>query len=169
MPGDKPKDKPRRSYWDSCVFLALINREPGRSTVVNELMEHARKGDLEVVTSLLTITEVAYAVAEKHSPSTATLAGIDKLWDHASPVKLVEFHRLIAVDARDLMRQGLPKGLSLKPPDAIHLSTASRNGCAEILTYDPKWTAYAGLVGVPVSEPAIAQGVLDYEGDAGTS
>jgi hypothetical protein len=44
----------------------------------------------------------------------------------SSPVKLVEFHRLIAEDARDLMRIALTKGWSLKPLDAVHLSSAQR-------------------------------------------
>ncbi len=167
MPGDKPK----RSYWDSCVFLALINREPGRAVVVGELMESARKGEIEVVTSLLSVTEVAYAVIEKQSgsPSDATLIKIDKLWDHPSPVKLVEFHRLIAVSARDLMRRAVPKGLSLKPPDAIHLSTASRHQCDEILTYDPKWAAYADLVGVQIREPVVAALPLDFGDEGGAT
>jgi predicted nucleic acid-binding protein len=64
---------------------------------------------------------------------------------------------------RRLIRQAIPKGLSLKPADAIHLSTATRHQCNEILTYDPKWAAYAGMISVPIAEPAVEQGVLDYK------
>jgi predicted nucleic acid-binding protein len=161
MPGDKPK----RSYWDSCVFLALINGETDRVTVISELLESARKGEIEVVTSVLTITEVAHATVERQSGSLSSelLRKIDALWEPPSPVKLAEFHRLIAEGARDLMRRALQEGRRLKPADAIHLSTAARNRCDEVLTYD-KLTGYADMVGVKISEPSCAVQPLPYEG-----
>jgi hypothetical protein len=53
------------------------------------------------------------------------------------------------------MRRALQEGRRLKPPDAIHLSTAARNRCDEILTYD-NLTGYADMVGVKISEPSCA-------------
>jgi predicted nucleic acid-binding protein len=160
MPGNGPK----RSYWDACVFLAWINGEPGRSSVVDELLRNARAGDLEIITSVLSITEVAYATPEKQSRtlSPATLTSIDSLWEPPSPIKLVEVHRLIATEARHLLRGALPDALALKPPDAIHLSTARRTTCQEFLTYDPKLQKYAGTIGLPVREPAVAQMPLEF-------
>ncbi len=165
MPGDRPK----RSYWDACVFLAWINGEPDRSAVVDELLRSARAGDLEIITSVISVTEVAFAAAEKQSGalSPATLAAIDSLWEPPSPIKLVEVHRLIATDARDLMRRAAPDALALKAPDAIHLSTARRTECDEFLTYDPKLQKYAGMTGFPVTEPTAAQMPLDF-GESGS-
>jgi predicted nucleic acid-binding protein len=158
-----PGDRPMRSYWDACVFLAWINNEPGRASVVDALLRSTRAGDREVVTSVLTITEVAFAAAEKQGAlSPAELAKIDNLWEPPSPIKLVEVHRLIAHDARQLMRQGAPDGLALKPPDAIHLVTAKRAACEEFLTYDPKLIKYAGMIGLPVREPVSDELPLDF-------
>jgi predicted nucleic acid-binding protein len=161
-------DKPKRSYWDSCVFLAWINGEEDRADVVSELLESARKDEITVVTSVLTITEVAYATAESESGilSTDVLRRIDALWDPPSPVKLAEFHRLIAVNARNLMRLAVPGGQRLKPPDAIHMSTAVRSQCEEILTYDPKWAAYADALSVKIGEPSSAVIPLPFDGTA---
>jgi predicted nucleic acid-binding protein len=166
MPGREPK----RSYWDSSVFLAWINGEEERTDVVDALLQSARKGEITVVTSVLTITEVAYATAESQygTPSAGVLHRIDALWDPPSPVTLAEFHRLIAVDARNMMRQALPGGRRLKPPDAIHMSTAVRSRCEEILTYDPKWAAYAGELGVKIAEPSSAAVPLPFDKTATT-
>jgi predicted nucleic acid-binding protein len=162
MPGNNPK----RSYWDSSVFLAWINGEEDRADIVSGLFESARRGEITVVTSVLTITEVAYATAETASAtlSAEVLGRIDALWDPPSPVRLAEFHRLIAANARNLMRLALPDGRRLKPPDAIHMSTAVRTQCQEILTYDPKWAAYAGTLGVRIDKPMSAVIPLPFEG-----
>jgi len=125
------------------------------ASVVDSLLRSARTGELEIVTSVISVTEVALAATEKElgSLSTAALTIIDGLWEPPSPIKLVEVHRLIALDARRLMRQGVPDGLALKPPDAIHLSTAMRTARQEFLTYDPRLSKYAGAIGLPVREP----------------
>jgi predicted nucleic acid-binding protein len=80
----------------------------------------------------------------------------------AVPIKLVEVQRLIAQDARKLMRQGAPEGLALKPPDAIHLSTAMRTTCTEFLTCDPRLNKYAGATGLRVAEPASDELALEF-------
>lgn len=56
----------RRSYWDSCVFLAWVKAEPGRVGHVDALIEDARAGRLEIVTSVISITEVALAGPAKN-------------------------------------------------------------------------------------------------------
>lgn len=149
---------PVRSYWDSCVFLAWIKGEPGRFDQVDTLIENAAAGQLEIITSVLSITEVALAAPARDPGATASdaLKKIDGLWVPPSPVTLAEFHQLVAMDARDLMRQAAIDGRSLRPPDAIHLSTAARVRCDEFLTYD-KLSAFAPLIGVPVKEPYFAE------------
>jgi predicted nucleic acid-binding protein len=48
---------PRR-YWDSSAFLAWLLPEPEREDACNSVLRAAEDGDLELVTSALTSTEV---------------------------------------------------------------------------------------------------------------
>lgn len=110
MPGNNMP----RSYWDSCVFLAWINNEPERAGIVDSLLRSARAGEFEIVTSVISVTEVALAAEAKQSGrlSNAALTRIDRLWEPPSPVKLVEVSRLIAAGARDLIRHAAPDPLA---------------------------------------------------------
>jgi predicted nucleic acid-binding protein len=157
-----PGKAPWRSYWDACVFLAWIKREPGRFSHVDALMEAAAAGQMEIITSVLSIAEVALAAPAKDAGAVAAdaLKKIDSLWLPPSPVKLAEFHQVVAFDARDLMRRAAIDGRSLRPPDAIHLSTAARTRCDEFLTYDDL-SSLSPLISIPVNEPY--SGTLPFE------
>lgn len=146
------------------MFLAWVKEEPGRVGHVEALMDEAVAGRLKIVTSVLSITEVALAASAKDPAAldADTLKKIDALWLPPSPVTLAEFHRLIAADARDLVRKAALASQSLKPPDAIHLSTAARTACDEFLTYDAL-QAYEPLVKIPVREPD--SGTLPFDGN----
>jgi PIN domain len=60
-------------------------------------------------------------------------------------------------DQEASLRQAHAHNWSLKPGDAVHLATASRMNAAEFHTYDDGLVKFAGLCGVPVSPPQIAQ------------
>jgi predicted nucleic acid-binding protein len=164
MPGKAPK----RSYWDACVFLAWVNKEPDRVGVVDALLDSAGDGVIEIVTSVISITEVALAAPEQAAKvlSAAELARIDNLWKPRSPVKLAECHVLIATDARELMRKTTGDGWKLKAPDAIHLSTAVRLGCQEFLTYDSRLFKFDSIIGMPVKEPFADRLPLQFDEDS---
>ncbi len=121
-----PNSGGKRSYWDSCVFLAYVNEEDDRIEDIDSLVEDARQERLEVVTSVVSIVEVTRGTEEQlgHALDAETLARIDALWQPPSPFVLVEFHRLIAERARDLMRRAWARGVILKPMDSVHLATA---------------------------------------------
>lgn len=127
-----------RYYWDSCVFLAAIMGEKERESVIRSLLERCENGDLEIYTSLLSVTEVAFAREEKDAnqlnPDIEN--AIDELWATTSPIKIIEFYDLIALEAKKLIRYGIPLGWSIKPVDAIHLATAQRIGVQDFHTYD---------------------------------
>jgi predicted nucleic acid-binding protein len=116
------------------------------------LLEAAQRGTLDIVTSTVTIVEVARGAQEQAGQLDAdSVARIDALWAPPSPIKLVEFHRVIAAGARDLIRDGISRGWSLKPMDAIHLATAANIGASEVLTYDTALEKYADLISVPIA------------------
>lgn len=147
-------DKPR-FYWDACVFLSYINENEDRISDISSLLEHARKQEIEIVTSTVSVVEVAFAATEQQDSalSEEAEAKINKLWEASSPIKLVEFHVLIAEEAKDLMRVGIPLGWRLKSKDAVHLATAERLGVTELHTYDNSLDKWSSKVSYNVSRP----------------
>jgi predicted nucleic acid-binding protein len=157
-------DKPRRIYWDACVPMSYINAIPGRVPIIDELLRQARAGEIEIVTSVLSRVEVAFAASEKSAGAldAEVAQKIDGLWDEGSPIVVVEFHALIADRARNLVRQGIDQGWgALKPADAIHLATAQQMSVVELHTYDDRIQRWHNHAGFPVTEPTTPQGVLD--------
>lgn len=154
-------DPARRYYWDSNVFLSYINKIPERISAIEAMLDEAEQGKIEIVTSTVTITEVAFAATEKlgHALDAATEDALSALWE--PPIRLIEFHRLVAEDARSLIRAAIEKGESLKPMDAIHLATAVRSRAAEVQTYDEQLRGRATTLGLLASEPTALQQRLD--------
>lgn len=150
-----PEGKAPRYYWDTCVFLSAIERVPDRVAVIEKLLDDADERRIEIFTSTATITEVAFAKFEKDQraldPDVA--ARITQFWLPSSPVKLVEFHELIAFAARDLVRLAMPNEWSLKPMDAIHLATARHVGVDAFHTYDSKLNKYKAATGLAIEPP----------------
>ena len=142
-------------YWDASVFLAYVNDVADRAPVVGTLLDRSRSGHLDIFTSVLSMTEVAFA---GHEQSSRTLdpgveGRLSRLFRTRQIVRTVDFSQAIAVDARRLMRRAVGERLSLKPADAIHLATAARSAVGEVHTYDRKWSSYGGIVGLPIREP----------------
>jgi predicted nucleic acid-binding protein len=121
-------DVASRFYWDANVFLSYVNQLPGRTPDLDALLEQARSRRIEIISSTLTIVEVAFAAEEQlGGPLSPEIEdGIDSLWRAPSPAKLVEFSTIIARRARELIRLTRERGWSLKPADAIHLATAQQ-------------------------------------------
>ena len=150
-----PERKAPRFYWDTCVFLSGIERVPDRVAVIEKLLDDADEGRIEIFTSTVSITEVAFAKFEKtqRALEPEVAEKIAQLWIPPSPIKLVEFHELIAFAARDLVRLAMPNEWSLKPLDAIHLATAQRIGVEAFHTYDGKLAKYAHATGLKIEPP----------------
>jgi predicted nucleic acid-binding protein len=132
-------DEPERIYWDACVFLDYIEAAPQWMPTLDALLEQASEtDDLVIFTSSVSITEVAFAKAEKDGKALDPKieAEIDALWNDRSAVKLVEFNEIIARGARALLRRAIELGRPLKPMDAIHLATAQNRSVAEFHTTD---------------------------------
>lgn len=161
MPGDV-----LRVYLDANVFLAFVSDEPDRAPVVEEILRRAQAKELGVLTSTVTIAEVAYGAEEKlhRALDAETEAVIDALWAPGGPVTLVEASRHVLVAARGLIRSNLAAGLPrLTPLDAIHLATAQIEHVAELRTYETNRREQWGrLIGLPVVEPSVPQPPLDF-------
>ena len=150
-------------YVDANVFLSYLNGVAERMDAIQALFDLGEAGAVELRTSTISLTEVAFAEAEKqsHKLDEHGEQAIDDLLFAPELVTLVEFHQHIGLMARSLMREALAKGFSLKPADAIHLATAANEGASVIYTYDEPLDKYAHtLTGIGrIERPhAIVQG-----------
>ena len=143
-------------YWDACVFLSAINGNDDRVHIIEAILEDCDLGNVEVYTSMLSITEVAFAEAEKATKilNSEVEKNIEALWLPPSPIKLVEIHEFVLRDARKLMRLAIEKGFSLKPADAIHLATSQRLDINAIHTYEPRWFKYQDIISRKITFPS---------------
>ncbi len=145
-------------YWDADVFLSYINGDPKRLPDIDALLEKSGK-DILIYTSTISIVEVAFGKAEQDGKAldAATEKKINSLWAPGSPVGLVEFHAIIAEEAKKLMRYAISCGWKLKPMDAIHIATALSIPVKEIHTYEPGWDKYSSHIGISIGRPIAAQ------------
>ncbi|MEX2284171.1 MAG: PIN domain-containing protein [Gemmatimonadota bacterium] len=156
-------DDIERYYWDSCVFLSYIQNLAHRAGEIEAHLQKAADGKLEIVTSTVSIVEVAFDQQEKAGKVLSVEAEerIRNLWLPPSPVKLAEFHALIAENARQLLREAMASALGLKPMDAIHLATAILLGIDVFHTYDSGLKKFESMTGLKIREPLLPQPSLD--------
>jgi predicted nucleic acid-binding protein len=137
----------KRVYWDACVWLALILREKiplsgggveDRETMCRMVIEAAKKGSLEILTSTFCLVEVCKVPADKKATS-------DKVADFFENdyILLTNVDRMVAERARELMA----RHPGLKPPDAVHVATAAVSpGVEEMHSFDDRLLALNGAV-----------------------
>ena len=146
-----------RVYFDANVFLAYVGNEEGRADLVQALLDEARRGEIEILTSVLSIAEVAYGAHERdHGLTEVGEEAIEQLWTPSSPVTLVDVSQAVTRNARTIIREAKAQGLSgFRGADAIHLATARMFGCDEIFTYEAmsRRTQWQTITGIPVTEP----------------
>lgn len=151
----------RRVYFDANVFLAFVSDEPERAGTVEELLRQAGVRSLVVLTSTVTIAEVAYGAEERlqRALDDSIERRVDELWAPGGPVTMIEASRRVLTAARGLIRVNLAAGHGrLTPLDAIHLATAEIERADELATYEKnKHAQWTELIGLPVTEPTLVQ------------
>lgn len=154
-----------RIYWDSACFLSYLNEEEGRAEILEALLDQAEEGEFSIVTSMVALAEVAYTASERKGAilSQEDEEAIDALLGNRSAVLLIEFNEGIARRARNLMRDAVSRGWSLRPMDAIHLASAQFAGVRELQTYDDKLVRFGQIVGFAVGPPSGANLPLDLD------
>lgn len=127
------KEKIGRHYWDSCIFIHLIQgNDPDGSGILNSLNEKAKRGQILVLTSTITLAEV---VRPRHCDA-KSLVPADKIvvvdsFKHEHII-LQDVTQDIAARAREIQWEiG-----GLKPIDALHLATAEAMKADSFDTYD---------------------------------
>lgn len=123
--------KPRRIYWDSCVYIDFLQQDPDRYDTLREIIQEAKDGTVVLVASAMVLAEVT-KLTDSPKPIEDQAAIIQEFFEHKF-IQPRNVDRGIAEKAADLCRTH-----GLKPPDAIHVITALRCGCECLQTYDGK-------------------------------
>ena len=153
------KEEIRRQYWDSSVFVAYLNEEQGRSGTVEDLLNSAHAGNVEIVTSSFALVEV---LKLKGSQPISERAEQELVSFFEYPfIKFFDADRNVCEQARRFVWKH-----GLKPKDAVHLATAdiaaSRVGIDEFFTWDNDFIKFSGtgIVPFPLSQPYMQQLIL---------
>ena len=159
------KAEPVRVYLDANVLIAYVADEEGRADKVQSLLDDARDEKITLLTSVLSITEVAYIATEQSDiDPVGSAETIDQLWVPASPINVVDVSTRIAREAREIIRQSKRRQKKVvKPADAIHLASASIHSCDRLFTYERDSTRrqWAELTRLTVDEPFLDEPRLD--------
>lgn len=159
--------RPVRAYLDANVLIAYVANEDGRASIVQSVLDAARDEKIELHTSVLSITEVAFVTTGQLDDPVGSEDTIDQLWVPASPIHVLDISIRIAREARAIIRQSKSLGTkAIKPADAIHLASASIHDCDRVFTYESEATRHrwAELIGLTVAEPFLDEPRLDISG-----
>ena len=117
----------KRICWETSCFIARFNEEPARVDVCKAILEAAKKGELTLYTSYITMCEWVKIKGEYASEAE------DKIVDFLmNPyINLVTIDFAVSRITRDLVRR-----YKLNVRDAVHLATAIKLKVDALHTYD---------------------------------
>lgn len=127
-----------RIYMDSNCFIESVKSSIGNSDAartndlwhIQQLLTASMRGEVEVVTSYLTIAECKHV----GSPPTDEVKRLFRsILSSGRVVKLAQLTKGISERARDLQWD---HGINMGGADAIHVATALSTGCKEFLSFD---------------------------------
>ncbi len=137
------------SYWDSCLFIDFLNGSPPGEQIVSPLIAAARSGELTIVTSTLSLAEVAYVARELTDGLDDKVEdAIETMFQDDELLTLVEYDEDIGVESRKLIRRTLGMDRRLKSADAIHLATAATVRADVLFTFDRALIGHAQSLNV---------------------
>ncbi len=156
---------PSRVYFDSSVFLAYLNNEPGRADVVATLLEDSEQDRIEIVTSTISLAEVVYLRGSGVGQDFALIdAQIDSLLRNSRITTLVQFTPAIAVRAREFVRSVPGRNAQLTVLDAIHLSSAAASSAEMFFAYDRDFRPFESQVEFGIAPPSPFNPRMDLGG-----
>ena len=137
-------------YWDTSVFLCFLNEaEVARRSICEDVLRHAKNGEVHLFTSTFTIAEVIRP--KKVSILNARLLTADEIDEinkmfHWSWIEKVPVDQQVAFKAVELARS-----YGLWPADAIHAASAIRKTVDVLQAWDRDFSSVSHLV--TVGEP----------------
>jgi hypothetical protein len=142
-------------YWDSVAFIGWLAEEPDKVGICKPVIEAAEAGNVVLVTSAITLTEVIKLKGQQKLPA-AQAKQIEAFFRNRWIV-VRALDRFIAEDARQLVWDK-----NLSPKDAIHVATALRQDVTidQFDTFDGHLIKLSGTVGDPplvIGQPNLPQ------------
>lgn len=128
---------------DTAPLIYFIEEHPTYLPVVRPFFQAVDRGEFQVVTSVLTLTEVLVHPLRLKDQSLADQ--YRRILLHASHVATVGISEAIAEEAAQLRSTH-----GLRTPDAIQLATAMQSGASSFLTNDGRLVSAAGSLRVLV-------------------
>ena len=125
-------------YVDTQILIYTVERHPAYEPVLRPLWEAAQDGDVEAVSSDLTLMETLV------SPLRSGDAALQADYERAllgTDLRLLPLTQVVLREAARL-RASIP---GLRTPDALHAATALLSGCALFVTNDRGFRRVAGL------------------------
>lgn len=145
-----------RRYWDSDCFLGWLQAEDGKVEPCRQVLNLAAKGDIEIITSALTLAEVLNLQGHEPISSDRRQQVVD--FFRLSYIAPMSITRRVAEDSRELVWDH-----GIKPKDALHVATALSAKVDVFNTFDQALIGKSHKVGNPsllIGIPTVAQGDL---------
>jgi predicted nucleic acid-binding protein len=123
---------------DTAIFIYFIEENPEFLPLVEPLFRTADQGQIQLITSALTLLEVLVVPCRKGDHVLASR--YDSILTHSRGVRVIDI-------SRDHLRAAaqLRAASALKVPDALQLVAALAVGCAVFLTNDRDLPAIPGI------------------------
>jgi len=125
----------KRPYLDANVYIAAISgpqaADPAKVQLAAEILQLAEQGMFQVFASTFIEAEVIKP-AGSAVPLTQTQEGTIEAYFNRDCFVWIEVDRPIAQKARQIARDHS----GFRPPDAVHVASALRANCDQLLTWD---------------------------------
>jgi predicted nucleic acid-binding protein len=134
-----------RIYIDTVTVIYAVEQSPTYGVLLNPLWHSLQVGNLEILTSELTLMETL--IMPIRNSDTFLVDAYERLL-RSPQIQLIPISQTVLREAARL-RATMP---SLRTPDAIHAATAMTSGCTQFLTNDRQLRAVTGLSVVILDE-----------------
>ncbi|NES71238.1 MAG: type II toxin-antitoxin system VapC family toxin [Okeania sp. SIO2D1] len=127
-----------RIYLDTNIFIYAIEGYAQFETELNELFEAFDRGNLQAITSELTLAEVL--VKPLIDNNAKVCLAYENAIQSSQVIEVVPINRTILRESARLRST-----TNIRLPDAIHAAKAILNGCKTFLTNDKRLEALSGI------------------------
>lgn len=137
----------QRVYLDTAIVIYVVESHVSYSARLQPLWHKFQAGDIELVTSQLTLMETLVKPIKENNQ---TLVGNYRTFLEGTGIELVAIDKKIILNASQLRAT-----TALKTPDAIHAATAISVHCDLFLTNDRAFENFPGLSSVVILDDII--------------